>query len=456
MLCPSCASSINLCDIDKRLAKRFDILLGKFIENPNDSIPKSLKTWKTIKSAYRFFHNSRITDDILIRESVKDTVKKLAGEPSSFLMIAHDTTHIDYSGLQVDGLGRNATIENTKGFLVHSSLALTEAGVPIGLLSQNIWTREEPVAERNKKQLPMEAKESVKWLNSFKESLSSLPPNVRGISVCDREADIYELLCAMSAEKHDFVIRSSHNRKLACGSLLENRIDGKSVLAEYEHEVQRVHEVHPKRTAKMRLRVCEAEIMRPEGRGKLECPETLRLNIVSAREETDGINKSDRISWTLLTTLPADSAESAMKVLDIYKHRWKIERFHYVLKSGCGIEKKQLKTVHSLKNTLAFLSIVAYKLLWLKYEAQACPGQCCEVVLSKTEWQALCCHSNKSSIPPVHPPSLSEAAVMIAKLGGFMARKNDGFPGVKAIWGGIRILHGIHETFLIFYKEKCG
>jgi hypothetical protein len=450
--------TFSLPGTDKRLSKRFDLLLGRFLANPSESIPKSLNNdWAAIKSAYRFFHNVQVTDEKLISEASSATARKLR-ETGGLAIIAHDTTHIDYSGLSVEGLGMNATNESTKGFLLHSSLALTEDGVPLGMLAQSIWTREEASGNDSarRRQLPIEEKESYKWLRSFRESQSALPEGVRGVSVCDREADIYELLCSMEERKHDYVVRSSYNRKLAGGILLESKLGSQPVLARYEYEVQRVHESHPKRTASMALRACEMEIARPEAKTKLAYPESVKLNVVSVTEETPGVAEEDRISWTLLTSLPADSVERAMKVVGIYKHRWKIERFHYVLKSGCNVEKKQLKTVHSLKNMLAFFSIVAYKLLWLKYEAQASPDQSCEAVLSKTEWQALCCRDSKTAVPPPEPPSLARAAVMIAKLGGFMARKSDGFPGVKAIWDGLKRLHDTHETFLIFMQDKGG
>jgi len=450
-------SELRLCSADKRLSKRFGILLGKFLENPGESIPKSLKDWGTIKSAYRFFGSPQVTNEMLINEASEEAARK-ARAADGLLIIAHDTTHIDYSGLNVDGIGMNATGEETSGFLLHSSLALTEAGVPLGILSQSIWTREGVKGNDSgkRRRLPIEEKESSKWLRSFHASQSALPEGIRSVSVCDREADIYELLCSMEEQGHDYVIRSSYNRKLCDGTLLERKIDAQPILARYEYEVRRVHETHPKRTASMALRSCELEILRPNAQTKLAYPGNLKLNVVSAREETPKVAEKDRVSWTLLTSLPIDSIENIMKILDIYKLRWKIERFHYVLKSGCCVEKKQLKTVHSLKNMLAFFSIVAYKLLWLKYEAQAYPEQSCEAVLSKTEWQALCCRENKTAIPPPEPPSLAEAAIMIAKLGGFIARKSDGFPGVKSIWDGLKRLHDTHATFLILMQNKGG
>jgi len=453
----SCRTELRLCSADKRLSKRFGILLGKFLENPAESIPKSLKDWGTIKSAYRFFSNHQVTNEMLINEASDDTARK-AMTADGLLIIAHDTTHIDYSGLNVDGIGMNATSEETKGFLLHSSLAITESGVPLGILSQSIWTREGIKGNDSgkRRQLPIEEKESNKWLQSLYASRFALPEGIRSVSVCDREADIYELLCTMKEQCHDYVVRSSYNRKLCDGILLEKKIGIQPVLAKYEYEVRRVHDTHPKRIATMTLRACEVEICRPNAQTKLVYPDNLKLNVVSAREETPGVAENDRVSWTLLTSLPIDSIENIMRILDIYKLRWKIERFHYVLKSGCNVEKKQLKTIHSLKNMLAFFSIVAYKLLWLKYEAQSSPELSCEVVLSKSEWQALCCRENKTAMPPQKPPSLARAAVMIAKLGGFLARKSDGFPGVKAIWDGLKRLHDTHETFLILMQNKGG
>lgn len=460
MMLSSHQVGMNLFNVDKRLHKRFEVLLGRFVENPKESIPQTLKNWSSIKSAYRFFQNAKVMPEMLSSEASKETVKK-AQESGGQLIIAHDTTHIDYSSLQSDGLGRNASTEHTKGFLLHSGLAMTEKGVPLGVLSQNIWTRLETKknSSTQKKRLAIEEKESYKWVHSFLESVSTLPKDIRSVSVCDREADIYELLCLMSDKGHDYVIRSTHDRKLADGNLMSSKLCGQAVIARYEYKVHRVHEVHSKRVAKMAVRACEIEIQRPNGKSKVAYVGNLKLNLVFAQEETSGIGEDERVSWLLLTSLPIDNTENIMKVLDIYKHRWKIERFHYVLKSGCNVEKKQLRTAHSLKNMLAFFSIVAYRLLWLKYEAQANPDQSCEAVLSKTEWQALCCHSAKSANPPESPPSLAKAAVMIAKLGGFIGRKNDGFPGVKVIWEGIKCLKDIHDTFLLFYKNSevtCG
>ena len=90
-------------------------------------------------------------------------------------------------------------------------------------------------------------------------------------------------------------------------------------------------------------------------------------------------------------------------------------------------------------------------MLWLTYEARESPDTPCDRVLETYEWQALYCYSHKLPVPPTIIPSLHEAVVMIAKLGGFLARKSDGEPGVKTIWRGLRRLHDIASTWKLLH-----
>ena len=136
-----------------------------------------------------------------------------------------------------------------------------------------------------------------------------------------------------------------------------------------------------------------------------------------------------------------------------YSYRWLIERYHFVLKSGCGLEKLQLETAERLHRALATYSIVAWRLLWLTYEARENPDSPCDRVLEAHEWQALYCYSHKTPVPPITTPSLHEAVVMIAKLGGFLARKSDGEPGVKTIWRGLRRLHDIASAWKLLHAK---
>jgi hypothetical protein len=108
-----------------------------------------------------------------------------------------------------------------------------------------------------------------------------------------------------------------------------------------------------------------------------------------------------------------------------------------VLKSGCHLEKLQLETAGRLERALALYCIVAWWLLYLTYLARNCPDTSCEVVFQTHEWQALHAFTYKTNVLPTTPPSLHEATRLVAKLGGFLARKSDGEPGVQTIWRGL-------------------
>ena len=92
---------------------------------------------------------------------------------------------------------------------------------------------------------------------------------------------------------------------------------------------------------------------------------------------------------------------------------------------------------------------MAWRLLWLTYEARYNPEAPADTILETHEWQALYCTINKTSTPPDTPPTINTCIRWIAKLGGFLGRKRDGEPGVKTIWRGLRRLHDIANGWLI-------
>lgn len=155
------------------------------------------------------------------------------------------------------------------------------------------------------------------------------------------------------------------------------------------------------------------------------------------------------MSWLLLTTLPVTSFEDVVQCLRWYSYRWLIERYHYVLKSGCRIEQLQLETAERIHRALATYTIVAWRLLWITYLARYHPDAPADTVLETHEWQALYCTIHHTALPPPSPPSVHTCVRWIAQLGGFLARRRDGEPGVKTIWQGLRRLHDIAQTWLL-------
>jgi len=135
----------------------------------------------------------------------------------------------------------------------------------------------------------------------------------------------------------------------------------------------------------------------------------------------------------------------------VYTYRWLIEWFHYVLKSGCKLEDRQLQTQSRLERLLAVVNLIAWRLLWLTYQARQTPDASCLVALTEDEWQALYAHHHRTLQLPATPPTLGQVTRWIAQLGGFLGRKSNGEPGVKVLWRGWMHLQNIVDTWRLLH-----
>ena len=132
-----------------------------------------------------------------------------------------------------------------------------------------------------------------------------------------------------------------------------------------------------------------------------------------------------------------------------YLCRWQIELFFKILKSGCAIEKLQFDTYRATLNCIALYTIVAWRVLYLTMLGRTYPDLSCDIVFEPHEWQSVYAVSTKKPIPK-KPPSLHTIIIMIAKLGGFLGRKSDGYPGSKVMWTGIQRMKDFAQVWEIF------
>ena len=142
----------------------------------------------------------------------------------------------------------------------------------------------------------------------------------------------------------------------------------------------------------------------------------------------------------LTTTLSVKTADDAIEKVQWYIYRWRIERFHYILKTGAfNIEKLQFETFQKFQKAITLFSIVAYRVLWAIYESRNNPKQTAEVIFSKEEIMALSFIAKRKE----YTLTIEEAVKQTAKLGGYLARKGDGSPGIKTLWIGFQTLSNI-------------
>ena len=156
------------------------------------------------------------------------------------------------------------------------------------------------------------------------------------------------------------------------------------------------------------------------------------------------------LEWMLLTSVPTQSAEQALQRLKWYTRRWIIETWHRVLKSGCRIEACQFGTLERFVRATALFAVIAWRILYATLLARLDGELPCDVLLQPIQWQALYCRVHHTTRPPDQAPSLNQALLWIAMLGGYLNRKNDPQPGATVIWLGFLVLHEITEIFRIF------
>lgn len=434
---------------DKRRDERFVKIIDNIVRQPGSSIPKLNKRWYDAKATYEFFKN----EDIKL-EAITAAINRYGTNQveQQELLVIHDTSTISYNDLQAEGLGY---IDNAagKGIFCHSSIAVTTAGIPLALLNQNIWSREQSELGKSarRKQKPYDQKESYKWYQGIESVNNILDKKIVKIHVADREADIYELFFNEPDKQSELLIRARHNRKTSAGSELWQHIGKQKAVAEEELIIPD-RTGKRKRKVRVQIRYKEVEILCPVHKQGTVF-KSVALTAIEIKEKG---NSNDGIHWKLLTTLSVSNAEQAKQCMRWYSCRWLIERFHYVLKSGCGIEALQLKKAESLMKAIAVYSLAAFSIMQLTYQSRETPNVSCEVILTPQQWQTLYILKHKMKILPDKPPTLQEATKWIAQMGGYLARKSDGPPGLKTVWLGYEALLQAVALYEIIIKKNLG
>jgi len=410
--------------------------MTSLLEAPEASIPVACGSGAETKAAYRFL-SSKVSSQAL-RAAHSDAVVERIGDRRRVLAV-HDKTNLDFTCCPgTEGLGPLDS-PLCRGLKVQTVLLLDEAGVPLGVVDQQVWAREEKIGKKHtrRKRAP-EDKESWYWRKGFEAVQARVPGEVEVIGIADRESDIYFVLGMPRREGMHLLIRSAHNRGVKDEEhcYLREVVGAAEVAGTYELKVGRTRK-RGERTAKLEVRIAQVELKPPRHGKKGEGLPPVKLSAVWVKERGEVPKGEQPIEWLLLATWPVEGVEAALECVRMYAHRWKVERYHYVLKSGCRIERLQLETADRLDRALALYSFVAWRLLWLTYQARERGTSPCTVALEEDEWRVLLA---VSGVRASEPPTLGEAIRLIARFGGFQGRKGDGDPGVKAIWIGLRRL----------------
>lgn len=460
-----CRDELGCIDLgDKRLDERIKRVGQAFYEKSESPINQACGTWADTKAAYRLFDNPKVEPSKILKAHRAAALERI--KCHSEILAIQDTTFFNYDDHESKtGLGNiNCNKSPVWGLLAHNTLVTSKDGLPLGLFDQKIYARKNK-KKRSKHYASIEEKESYRWVEPIDSLKAALPGTVHCTIVADREADIFELMQACEKAEYDFVIRSTHNRVVGekkkrwgaeknANEYLKEFLAKQPVKAVLQVETEDAKS-RKARTADVELRFCPIEFPAPwrldlacDGpslKNKNRAPNSrarIRLFVVEVCE-TSPPKGCEKLHWRLLTSIPVESPADAIAVIETYKRRWTIEIYHKVLKSGCKVEDIRLETFERLERCLTLYSIIACRLLWMTKVNQSEPEAPCTKVFDAEEWKTLHKMINRGKPLPRKTPSIRQAIHWMAQLGGFLARKGDGEPGIIYVWRGWQTLNTV-------------
>ncbi|WKB56009.1 IS4 family transposase [Eleftheria terrae] len=433
---------------DARLGRRLRALLARFAQAPGQSIPWVCQDWANTKAAYRFLSNERVNEADILAGHFSATRQRIVAASQAPVLVLHDTTEFAYhrdsdhalgllgkvnSGWDSQGRVRHHTV---RGLLMHSSLAVTTEGLPLGLAAVKFWSRSKFKGTNalkrsiNPTRVPIELKESMCWLDNVRLSGEMFEQPERCVHIGDRGSDIYELFCQAHEAQTHFIFRTCADRLAG---------DGTHTVATYLREVRcrGLHRIQVRnsqgqeRCALLELKYCRVRLLPPRAKQSRYPP--LMLTVLQAVEREAPLH-ADPIDWKLITNLPVTSRAQAIEKLDWYAMRWKIETYHKILKSGCRAEDSKLRTAQRLTNLIAMFCLLGWRIFWLTMMNRAAPEAPPRMAFTEAEVEVLD-RLRPPSCTAASPcrQSLSSCLMQLARLGGYLARASDPPPGNTVI-----------------------
>ena len=441
---------------DKRLSRRLPQLAAALARQPQASIPKATGTWGQACAAYRFLDHTRFTPQDILQPHILRTRERAAAHP--VVLAVADTTSLNFGQCpQTQGLGLIGNrADKFFGLWLHSLLAFTPQGLPLGLLDTQCWSREPAQfgGNRQRNRKPVTAKESVKWLRSYAALTrhAATGPQTRWVLVADRESDLYELLAVAvhTPAAPGLVVRVQHNRSLDRSS---RRLFAQLAQAPLAGQVQVPVPRRPgqsARTATLSVRFRPVRLRAPTLKAGQPA---LALWAVEAREEHPPRGHK-ALHWRLLTACPVTTLAHALEIIGWYCVRWGIEVFHKVLKSGCAVEAAQLKTSERLQRYLMIKLVISWQVMALTHLGRVQPEAAVGEILEAAHWQILQAATAGARERGAGRATIQEAVRRLGRLGGHLGRKGDSPPGALCLARGLQRLHDITLGWKLAQEEK--
>ena len=431
---------------DKRLTDRFVSVMESFNLRPDGCINRIFKDEGAArKASYRFFENSRVSTNKILDCHTEMTSERM--KEHKVVLSLHDSSFFSYNTKpSIEGLGNiggSIGDEETKGFIGHFALGLSEEGLPLGLQAVKCWSRAKETDWN---------KESERWVELLEDAEKTYSEKTQMIFIADREADQFQILFDAHHRGHKFVIRSKHDRLIEGQDYyLSWHMEKQRKLFDIDIPLPRLKTTVAASMKFGRVVINDTDKMTNK---KLSGVRDVELGVIEVKE-TKAREGEKPLKWTLFTNLPLVTREDALKVVKYYRMRWQIENFFKVLKDGCcHVEHASLRTFEKLEKYTMCFSIIAWRLFWAKFMYHTDPELPAKSILTDLEIEVL-----RVRHPEIDKLTLTveKALRLVAMFGGYNNRKGDGPPGNLTLWRGFLIVRDraeYHEELLLAGKLK--
>ena len=418
-----------------------------------------------VKGYYRLIEHpdeSQVTPEHIVAPHRARTLERMRAHDT--VLCIQDGTDLSFAtrpgceGLSI--IGRNQTSAKTLGLHLHLTLAVSGAGLPLGVLRCGF--DEPPPGEASPEpasgesdaehcahhdtepQTDDSAHKTRRWLDGLHdvaEAACELSRKTRVISVMDREADFFELFDAQRRiGRVDVLVRAKHDRRLGQGlPKLFDALRNAPADGHVEIDIARVSE-RPKASRKPARPARSARVARAEVHYReLALPPTIEglapvtLWAVHVRE-TVAPEGEKPVEWFLLTSVRINTLDAALETVGYYLRRWRVEDFFRVLKSGCRAEHLGFHSAERLERALTIQAVIAWRLMLMTLLGREVPECDAELLFSDIELRFLTDYAVDAALPA--PRNLAGAVLLVALLGGYQNRKHDPPPGHQIMWRG--------------------
>lgn len=414
---------------DRRRDRRVVAMAARLVRNPSASLPTQMGSPKALKAAYRVLGEEDVSYGALMAPHWEQT-RRVASQERLVLMV-QDTTEIDHTHHPTTkGLGPIGD-NRGYGYLLHTVLAVVpKPRRVLGIAHQEPFLRQAAPRE-SCNQRRCRSRESQVWSRAA-QAVGAAPENSLWVHVGDRYSDIFEFMATCLESGSDFLVRAAQDRCMETEDGTQDYVI--SFARRLPAQGERLTEVparkrRPARTARVQISFSPITILPPKG-GPFR--ESLSVWVVRVWEPEPPAGEDEPLEWILLTSVMTRIVDEAWERVDWYKCRWISEDYHQCLKTGCSIEKRQLREKDRLLRLLGLLAPVALRLLQLRDIVRLSPDAPAISTLPKDLVQVVA-HLAEA---PLESLTMKDFWWAVAQQGGFLGRRRDGPPGWKTIWRG--------------------